>query len=258
MTTPTFAPPTRLGRFYRFPAILDEDFPSVTTVIKQLNAPQLTSYKERQVALAAIRDTDWRDYDEETATEMLLASAKAHSRGRANVGTTVHQLIENGEDTVDDDHRPYLLAAAHILTTLGDHYQSELTVVNRTAGYAGTADVYTWRPDQPSELAVTDWKTTKPDGTVGWRNHQLQLAALAACSEYVDPKGVIHPLPAPVTQLNVVGLRADGTYDIRTLTNKDRIASLQRAFNGLLSCLELDNEWPWLTIWDEAKENQTP
>lgn len=259
MSTPTFARSTRLGRIYTFPSISNVDFPSVTTVNKMLAAPQLTQWKVNQAALAAYRTRDWLQYDEETAVEMIVAASKGFGRTRANLGTSVHELIENGEpDAATDEMMPYLVAAAHVLEHIGQHYESELTLVNQEEGYAGTADVLTWRTDHPSQLAVTDWKTTKPDSTVGWREHQLQLAALAKCPEYVDTKGDIHPLPAPITQLRVVGLRADGSYDARTITNPNKIDRLYEAFLGLLRCLELDAEHPHLSIWDESEENQTP
>ena len=251
MTVPKFAKNTRLGRVYEVPGF-DQPMPSVTNVIRKMAAPGLEKWKQEQVALAAYRGHDWRDTDEETGVEMILAAGRSYSRKAALRGTKIHELIESGVDLADPEFLPFLVGAAAVWGTLGERYASEITLVSTKYGYAGTADEVTHRLERPSELSVTDWKTTKEDKSVGWREHQLQLAALSQCDAHLTDDGELLELDHQITELRVVGLRPDSTYEIRQLDDPNRIAKLHAAFLGLLDVWELERDYPWLEIWEDS------
>ena len=124
-------------------------------------------------------------------------------------------------------------------------------MVNQNLGYAGTADGLLFHPDMQS-LAILDWKTTS--STAGWREHQLQLAAYAMCTHLANEDGDLLPIPHPITELIIVGLKNDGTADVRRLTDHHKITTLQSAFQGLLEVWELDRDYPYLSIWDSKQE----
>ena len=260
MTKPQFATAAQWGRrVYRFPETGEQAFPSVTTVIGEvLRAPALEHWKIKQAALRAYATRElWQGEDEETAAEIIMALGKGKARAAAGVGTMVHEAIEafgtTGAIQLDlieeEELLPYLEAASENIKLLGKHYANEITLVNLAHGYAGTADVLSFPDEQPSVLRVTDWKTCQIGKNVGWHNHSLQLAALAGCGHYVTTKGEMEPLPAPIEQLSVIGLRPDGSADRKVLTDTYRIMQLQEAFTGLLAAYDVVTGYPGLNIW---------
>jgi hypothetical protein len=245
------------GQQHRLYEVDGQELPSVTSVLKMIAKPALTTWLQKQVATAAVETQDWRAQDPETAIEMIMAASRSTGRKAAMKGTDIHQAIDEGRALADvpEDHRPYLKAAEAAMAEIGLVFShKEVTLANLHQGYAGTADGLLFHEDLQS-LAIMDWKTTS--STAGWREHQLQLAAYAACDTIVTSDGELHPVPQPVTELIVVGLKADATADIRRLTDSHRIHDLQDAFYGLLEVWKLDRDWPYLTIWDEATEGVT-
>jgi hypothetical protein len=176
-------------------------------------------------------------------------------------GTAIHEAIEIGLDIQDapDDQRGYLKAAHAAMEAIGlDYWLQECQLVNLDLGYAGTADglmILNQLPTgQVTDLAVLDWKSTS--STAGWREHQLQLAAYAMAT-HVQMDGELVPMEAPITRLIIVGLKEDGTADIRQMWDPETINRLQAIFRGLLQLHHLDQDKPWLHAWDTADEGVT-
>lgn len=263
MADPVHAKSVRIaGQSGRMYTVDGEALPSVTTVLKQLAAPALTRWQVKQAAIAAVDTQDWRAMDGETAVEMIMAAARSTNRQAMTKGTTIHEAIDSGaaDAEIHVDHRPYVQAARGVLQTLAaegyEPYESEVTMANLYEGYAGTADYLLMRPDDDGEtgMAVLDWKSTKLESTVGWRNHQMQLAALSACEMIVDDAGELLPTPEPITELIIVGVKPDGTADMRRIDDEVTIKRLQVAFNGLLRCTQLDIDLPHLSAWNHSDE----
>ena len=244
------------GQSHRLYPVDGQELPSVTSVLKMTAKPALTNWLQKQVATAAVETQDWRAQDPDTAIEMIMAASRSTGRRAMAKGTDVHQALEDETpiNQLPKHHQPYVKAGRAALEVLGlDFYAKEVTLANTTVGYAGTADGLMWHEqDEPETLAVMDWKTTS--STAGWREHQLQLAAYAACDTIVTPDGELHPVPAPITELIVIGLKEDGTADMRSMEDSHKIHDLQDAFYGLLEVWKLDRDWPYLTIWDESQE----
>lgn len=243
------------GQQHRLYQVDGQELPSVTSVLKMLAKPALTNWLQKQVAITAVELQDWRAMEPETAVDMIMAGARNTGRKAMAKGTDVHEAIDQGlaPEDLPEAHRPYVEAAHAALEYLGlDFYAKEVTLANLERGYAGTADGLLWHEHGTESLAILDWKTTS--STAGWREHQLQLAAYAACDVMVAEDGELHPVPAPITELIVVGLKEDGTADIRTLEDSHKIHDLQDAFQGLLELWKLDRDWPYLTIWDQSQE----
>jgi hypothetical protein len=242
VTHPRFARSTRFGRIYTFDGI---EYPSVTTIIKQLAAPALERWKLNRVAEAAFDTQEWREMPRQAATRMIVAAGTAFGERAADAGTYVHKMIEEGADPAEAEAAliPRLTAAASVIAKMGPHYASEITLVNPKHGYAGTADVVSHRIEAAQELMVTDWKTVQAGKTVGWVDQGLQLAGLAGCTHYATNDGELVELGYPITEVAVIGLRPDGSHVERTTNNEVLLARLQRSFLGLLDTWNLEKDW---------------
>jgi len=170
----------------------DERFPSVTTIIKQLDKPALPRWASRSVAeyVAA--------YCERVTEEKLLwPEIKAHlsnvdkiknvpwdyAEQRRDLGSNLHDLAERyvGGSVIDprvfgSDIRPYVESFLKFQEEFGPEYLAmECGVFNRTHNYAGTLDCIVSLPKFGPVLWVGDYKVSKDT----WPEHRLQLAALA-------------------------------------------------------------------------------
>ena len=249
-----------LGSIYTLPMVDGRVLPSVTSVLKQLSAPALTNWLQNQTAEAGYGLALEGKLDDgislEAAVSLIRATAKASTSRAPELGSRVHDLIESGE-TPPAKLVPYITAAASVVMGLGDFYAAELTLVNPDDGYAGTADLINLRgslpflvdEDNPTELSVLDWKSAKLGTDVGWINHIMQVVALAYCTHYISADDELELLPGDITEVIVVGLRPDGSSQVRTMTDGDKIQQVQSAFLGLLANWNLADAYPGLSIW---------
>ena len=249
-----------LGSIYTLRDGWPGHLPSVTSVLKQLNAPALTNWLQNQTAEAArelsLEGKLGEDISQESAVALIRATAKASGSRAPELGSKVHDLIESGE-TPPEKLVPYISAAAQVIMGLGDFYAAELTLVNLADGYAGTADDIRVRgslpmlvnDDNPTELSVLDWKSAKIDAEVGWINHIMQVVALAHCDHFINADDELELLPGDITEVIVVGLRPDGSSTVRAMTDADKIRKVQAAFLGLLANWQLADDHPGLSIW---------
>ena len=246
-----------LGRIYTLDGTV---WPSVTSVLKQLNAPALTNWLQNQTAEAALalslegKLTD--DISDDAAVALIRATAKASGSRAPTLGSRVHELIESGDEP-PEALVPYVTAAGSVVMGLGDFYAAELTLVNQGDGYAGTADLITVRGPLSAapgeeELSVLDWKSAKLGAEVGWINHIMQVVALAHCDQFITTDGTLEPLPGDITEVIVAGLRPDGSSSVRTMTDAAKMDQVQTAFLGLLRNWELAEQNPGLSIWETS------
>lgn len=201
MTQPTLAFDTPMGRFYRHP-ITGEEFPSVTTVLGCLAKPKLDAWRMRQVAktvtthAVAIPDMIERLGVAEVQRR-LIASADRDAEVAAMVGDIVHRYAELvGTGQAPEAALAELPPRAQSLIESWEGFVnlwrprilfSELTVFNRSVGYAGTADLVA---EIGGEVFLADYKTSRHLHS----EVALQLNALAHAEEAVID-GAVVPMP---------------------------------------------------------------
>lgn len=195
-------------------------WPSVTTVTDVLDKPALTTWKQKQVAAAAIAHAERLIVDreagnQEAATAFLLATRNAGTNGRDR-GSRIHAVLEsicqrqpvaiNAEDVpAVDGARAWL--NAHKVQPL----EVEAFLINETQGYGGTCDLIA---EIDGETWLLDWKTGAsvawPSGKV-YDEMRLQLAAYSR-AEFVarvaDPER--YPLPA-IARFGILHVTDGGT-----------------------------------------------
>ena len=242
-----------LGSVY---AVEGVKLPSVTSVLRMLAAPALTNWLQNKVAEAAlaIDPTELDGVSEEAAVKLIRAKANATGSKAPTLGSRVHDLIESGEEP-PEALVPYVTAAGSVVMGMGDFYAAELTLVNLADGYAGTADLITLRGGQlaePGDLSVLDWKSAKLDASVGWLNHIMQVVALSRCAHFINQDDELELLPGDITEVVVAGLRPDGSSQVRTMTDAEKMEKVQAAFLGLLANWELAEAHPGLSIWETS------
>lgn len=199
------ANPTELGLApvdIKKPEPDDERYWSVTTLIGCLEKPALVGWAARETAVAAVQHHDaWRAVEQSSGTDEAVRWL-ANSRFRtdqgaltaADFGTQVHALCEEYALTGKKPAvtRKVFKADVDIAQACLDrfdewlaHYQpsyiaAEVTVYNRTYGYAGTCDGFLSIDGTP---LIVDYKTSKTATTAAGRAREiypetgLQLAA---------------------------------------------------------------------------------
>lgn len=194
MTSPALAYWTPSGRGYRHP-ITGETAISVTTAIKALDKPNLVPWAARMAAEYAVKNWDTLAGLE---TDARIADIKdAHKRrsgDAADLGTSVHEALDlwvNGQPMPEwpKSIAGHMRQFGEFLAARNPTFlQTEVTVWNRTLGYAGTFDWLAFIGDQ---LTLGDTKSGKgvyPE--VG-----LQLTALAHAEFIIHPDGREEPMP---------------------------------------------------------------
>jgi hypothetical protein len=179
--------------------------PGVTTVLNAINKPALLQWTADQVAGYAVTHIDellnrdesagfhflrylhtqpksWEPLDDDN---LRFAHRKVlHDAG--NLGTRIHEYTE--ADLLGQELPPILSFEMQEMVTEWEKFKSdhwiepvlvEATFINRSAGYAGTADGL-WIIDGVPTLV--DVKTSRNT----WDEHWAQIAALGACDEMAE------------------------------------------------------------------------
>jgi len=221
------APPLRTkqdayrgARFYKSPRT-EEWYPSVTSVLKVVNSPELERWKMNQLLdmlyskaedgslIDYLRPPEgrtwssWRGKILEDATDTSAADrgtvvhSWAEARAAQELGYDVSLPAVSEEDMAWckkwDEWR-----SKHDIRWLG----LELTCFNETLRYAGTAD---YLAVVDGVVVMGDYKTSKHIRT----SYDAQLAALSHCEYTVDKDGALHQLPE-IERCDIVQLRPMG------------------------------------------------
>jgi hypothetical protein len=215
MADPRHSRDTANGRYYEDPANPGELYISVTNALNTLSKPALAPAAAKVTAeycmanLPAAVRASRRPAD----TEAFLKAAKAEHRNvwenRAGIGTRVHIQAEahalGRPAEPDEDAAPFIDQYRRFLADAGvdlaeDVEAVEVTVLHRTARYAGTADVWLWLRREFCGMAPGLWlidiKTslTKPPSAF-YRDHVLQLAGLRYAEVALGPDDSEHEVP---------------------------------------------------------------
>lgn len=151
----------------------DHRYWSVTTIIGVLDKGGLPYWAANEAAASAVRDVEaWQAIQKSSGDdEAIKWIAKARfrvppgEREASDLGEAVHKVCEmyaltgRRPDIIDDEIRPYFEHFDAWLQRFSPVYQAaEITVYNRTYGYAGTSDGF-FTID--GERLIFDLKTSK-------------------------------------------------------------------------------------------------
>lgn len=246
MTQPKHARDTERGRYYTDPAG-GPDLVSVTNVID-------TAVHKRALIGWAVKLTVGHFLDGWDAIGPRLAEDRAavtkeakavHEDVReaaADLGDRVHDAAQArvlGAPVADDvEVAPYVgqldvwLAAWRV--NIAKHVvATEITVLHRRLGYAGTADLIIWLPTGPRgrlQMWLIDYKSsaTRPAKSV-YPENTLQLAGLRYAETVLLPDDSEEPMPR-IERTGVLNLRAGSHALVPMPAGRDAF----RAFRGAL------------------------
>jgi hypothetical protein len=190
---PVHTQPTKDGEGQRATTLRDARklalLPSVTSIISILDKPQLTRWKMREVAKAAIAIPGPQGEEPvERFADRAIEAAMSQVGEAADLGSRIHAAIENlmrgSAEEPSKELQPYVKPVLDWMRQVGVKVtHSEIVLVNAVHGFAGRVDaLFTWG-DAFGKMGILDFKTkkTKPDEKVeAYDEHTLQLAAYAA------------------------------------------------------------------------------
>jgi len=151
--------------------------PSVTTIFKVLNKPQLTNWLMEQVAKAALTIPHSPDVSDDDWVDNVVATANNASKGAMDLGTRIHQAIEDciaGRD-YPADLAIYVCPVMAKRAELGIRWSEvEQCVGSAKYGYAGRCD-----DNSDDTFTVRDIKSRKSKGkkVPVYETDPIQLAA---------------------------------------------------------------------------------
>ncbi|CAM5508732.1 hypothetical protein [Streptomyces aurantiogriseus] len=247
MTNPKHARETERGRYYTDPAG-GPDLVSVTNVIDTA-VNKTMALVPWGVKLTVEYTLDrWNvltDRVTDDRTELVKELKAVHKDVReraADLGDRVHNAAEAqllGAPIADDPEvAPYLAQFDLWLKSWGVNFDddveaTEITVLHRRLGYAGTADLMVWLPSGPGrkrELWLIDYKSsaTRRASSV-YPENTLQLAALRYAETVLLPDDTEEPMPH-IERTGVLNLRAKS----HALVPMPADRTAHRAFRGAL------------------------
>jgi hypothetical protein len=180
--------------------------------------------------------------DRTTVIKEIKAVHRDAKDRAANLGDRIHRAAElrllRAPVPRDLEVMPYITQLELWLDAWGvdldEHIEAtEITVLHRRLGYAGTADLLIWLPTGPGgrlELWLIDFKTsaTRPAKSV-YPENTLQLAALRYAEVVLLPDDTDAPMPK-VQRTGVLNLRARSHALVEMPAGRDA----HRAFRGAL------------------------
>jgi len=179
------------NRHYKHPSIKGLMAPSVTSIVGMLPAPYLPKWNSKITAEAAVKNIHDVNHmltqpgGSAKATEWLKAAAERELANAADIGTRVHEAIEqliiNPDFQYDDDLLPYL----HGFWAFQEKFEPEWihvekSIFSMTHLYAGSLDAICKINNQK---VILDFKTTRSGIS---SKVALQLAAYANADVLFD------------------------------------------------------------------------
>lgn len=247
MTNPKHARETERGRYYSDPAG-GPDLVSVTNVLdtsvnKSMALVPWGVKLTVEHVLDNIVDIARRVLTDRTSlTKEIKAIHKDVRERAADLGDRVHAAAEarilRAPIPDDPEVAPYLAQFDLWLASWGVDFDkhveaTEITVLHRRLGYAGTGDLIVWLPTGPGgrmELWLIDYKSsaTRRASSV-YPENTLQLAALRYAETVLLPDDTEQPMPR-IERTGVLNLRAKSHALVPMPAGRDA----HRAFRGAL------------------------
>jgi len=161
-------------------------FPSVTTVMKVMAAPELDRWKQQQVLAASLRSSRLPNEEDEAFHARIIEDAFSQVQNAADLGTDIHKALElhfQGQP-YDPSMEVYVAPVKKWVSENKIKFiKHELRLVNPIVGYAGTTDALI---EKDGVLHILDYKSrkTKPDMKITpWSKEPMQISAYAQIAE---------------------------------------------------------------------------
>lgn len=169
--------------------------PSVTAILGIFDKPALLSWKEEQIATAAVKTPRSENEDTRNWVRRVREAAYQQVSDAADLGKEIHAALDaaiKGEEW----NQELKIYVSPVLAWFSDKKISiastEKVLVNRKHGYAGTTDVlFTWGKNGVGVIDYKTRKTKEGEKVTAYDGQALQLAAYAAAEwgeEALDPK----------------------------------------------------------------------
>lgn len=204
MTHPKLAVETPHGRKYVHP-LTSEEWYSVTTVLGNgIPIPALVPWAARMAAQCSweIMSRPLTEWTEERFVDYVSTAYERYTQECADVGDEAHNSADaylNGNP--DGNSVGHMRQLQSFLDTSGyTPLYSEVTLLNRDPGYAGTADLIACAPS--GEVVLVDYKT----GKAVREKDMLQVEALARAKVILHEDGKESD-PPPVSSVGILHLR---------------------------------------------------
>jgi hypothetical protein len=157
-------------------------FPSVTTVMKVMSAPELDRWKQQQVLMASLTLPRKADESDEAYCARIIEDAFQQVSDAADLGTAIHAALEAHFQGL-----PYPREMESYISPVKEwvakhnvkFLKHELRLVSQELGYAGTTDALI---ESDGILHVLDYKSrkTKPEYKIApYSKEPMQIAAYA-------------------------------------------------------------------------------
>lgn len=187
--------------------------PSVTTILRCLDKPQLTAWLIEQACLSVLTAPKLPGETLDAFVERVLHQEEqqhAEAEKARELGTSLHDALEawfTGQE-VPEDLRPWIEPAARDIGARGQFVTAEKVLVYRPL-YGGRSDLI---QEKPECWIIWDWKSTKKLPKEAWTEHVLQGAAYAAAfHSMLAPSGKSKPI---VTANCYISTTEQGKYFI--------------------------------------------
>lgn len=213
--------------------------PSVSDYCKVVSAPGLERYKLLQVAEQAFYRPPIADEQFDSWSQYILDKAGADAGQAADLGTAIHEALENyytGKEW-DQAYAGYVLPTIDAIASLSIKTTvAEVVLTNPEWGYAGTTDLPFTRDGAVGILDFKSRRTKAGEKVVPIETHPVQIAAyhMAAYGE-VDDTALGYNVYISTTE---VGRIEVVEYDA---------AALRTAWEAFTHMLAL---WRWRTGYD--------
>lgn len=164
--------------------------PSVTTVLRCLDKPALTSWLIEQAALSVLTAPRLENEPLDAFVTRVLHTERqqdAEAQKARDLGTDIHEALELSVQgrQCDENLRVYVDPVLEALKPLGAFQSAEKVVVG--LGYAGKTDLILTNEDWDT---IVDFKSAKKLPKEAYPEHRLQLAGYAAAHHNATLKPV--------------------------------------------------------------------
>ena len=208
-------------------------FPSVTTVMKVLAAPELDRWKQQQVLMASLTLPRNPDESDDQYCSRIMTDAFKQVEDAADLGTAIHKALEDHfqGNPYDPAMEVYVAPVKQWVAEKNVTFlKHELRLVNTEVGYAGTTDALI---EVDGVLHILDYKSRKTKegyDVKPWAKEPMQISA------YANIAGATRGVNLYISTTEP-GRIADAWYD------EELLASEWQAFQHVVAIWQHNNKY---------------